>query len=189
MPIELEIKLRVASHEPVQRRLIECGAARIGPAVETNWILDRADRTLRNQGCGLRVRLAEAEDGTHTGTMTFKGPRASGPFKAREELEIKISDAAMCVEVLSLLGYSPVLKYQKRRESWQLGACRIELDEPARLGRFVEIEGPDQAAIIEAQRRLGLAEAPVEPASYVELVMALCKESGIDDRVLMFDQV
>lgn len=188
MPIELEIKLRVAAHDPVRRRLRECGAGLLRRVVETNWILDNAEGTLRNQGCGLRVRLAVAEGGERGGTMTFKGPRASGPFKAREELEIEISDAATCVEVLSLLGYTPVLKYQKQRESWQLGECRIELDEPARLGQFVEIEGPDQQAIREAQARIGLSDAVVEHASYVELVLDWCKANDIEDRVLLLER-
>ena len=185
MPIETELKLHVASHEPVRKRLSTLGATFIERVLERNLIFDRPDGSLRKRGCGLRVRsTVDKESGERRATMTFKGPRAPGPLKRRQELEVEVSDGDMAAAMLDRLGFAEILDYQKSRESWQLGPCRIELDEPPHLGLFLEIEGPDEAAIREAQRQLELTAAREEPNSYVALLIAYCNEHGIADRTL-----
>lgn len=86
--------------------------------------------------------------------------------------------------VLQRLGYVMLLRYQKRRESWRLGECRVDLDEPARLGTFVEIEGPGEPAIRGVQNLLQLTSAKVVVRSYVALVEAYCVEHGVLEREL-----
>jgi hypothetical protein len=107
-----------------------------------------------------------------------------GPFKSREELEIDISSADTVARMLGLLGFVQVLRYQKRRESYRLGDCRIELDEPPHVGVFVEIEGPTESAIQAAQKELDLTGSPHVKASYPSMLAAYCDENGIADRVL-----
>lgn len=185
MPREIEAKLRVESHEPVRQRLQSVGAAPLGRVVETNVILDHADGSLRRRGCGLRVRTCVADGtGESTSTLTVKGPVEAGPFKSREELEIQISDPSTAMRILELLGFVSILSYRKRRESWRLDECRVELDEPPHVGLFVEIEGPDEASVHQARRKLGLAEVAHVKASYVGMLMAYCDERRIADRVL-----
>lgn len=111
--------------------------------------------------------------------MTFKGPVQPGPFKSREEQEIEVSDAETASRILHGLGFVMVLRYEKRRESWRLDDCRIELDEPPHIGLFVEIEGPGEAAIAAAAARLGLDDVVHEKASYVRMLHAYCVEHGI----------
>ncbi len=185
MPTETEIKIRVKSHNSVRERLDALGARPIGRFIERNWILDNRDRSLASDGCALRVRINSDVGGARSGaTLTFKGPRASGPFKVREELEIELDDGERMVQILSLLGVVPFLEYEKRRESWELNHCRVELDEPPYIGKFIEIEGPDPATIRMVQGDLGLADASVEPASYPELLIQFCEEHAIPGRVL-----
>jgi len=186
MAVETELKFRVSSHDPTRRALISLAARPIGTFLETNWIMDHADGSLRSQGCGLRVRQSvNRQTQQQAATLTFKGPRASGPFKIREEIEIGLSNAERMVQVLGLLGLPVVLEYQKLRESWRHDECRIELDQPARIGTFVEIEGPDPAAIRRVQGQLGLSDQAVEDASYVELLMDHCAGHGIVERRLV----
>jgi len=188
--VETEAKLRVESHEPVRGRLRELGAVLIGRVREFNRILDRPDGSLRKQGRGLRLRTAVSETRGHgperpsAATLTFKGRVQPGPMKSREELEVEISDADVFAQLLERLGFTTVLFYEKRRESWRLGPCRIELDEPPHIGLFVEIEGPDVDAIRDVQTSLGLDHIPQEPASYVRMLLAYCERHGITDRVL-----
>ncbi len=188
MSIEIELKLRVESHNVVRGKLVEVGAERIGAVVETNHILDRPDGALRGQGFGLRVRVAEDQGtGESTTTFTFKGPRTPGVIKSREEIETLVSDSASFLKILARLGYVSILEYQKRRESWLLDGCRVELDEPTILGFFVEIEGDGEAPIRAVQRKLDLDAAIEEPRSYVSMLISHCKDAGIADRVLRFD--
>jgi adenylate cyclase class 2 len=188
MAIEIEMKVRVASHEPVRERLRTLGGEFVALMLETNRIFDRPDRSLRRGGCGLRIRSTKALEGGGGGAkMTFKGPATPGAFKTREEVEVKVEDAEAAAAVLGQLGFERTLEYEKRRERWRLGGCIVELDEPARLGFFVEIEGPDDDAIRDVRRQLGFEELKHIGKSYVEMAMRYCEEHGIADRRLTMD--
>ncbi|MEK6799216.1 MAG: class IV adenylate cyclase [Planctomycetota bacterium] len=185
MATETELKLRVPSHEPIRAQLRAVGAEYLSSVVETNTILDHPDGSLRKAGCGFRLRESRhADTGEVECTLTYKGPREPGPLKVREELETLVEDAAAMRAVLQRLGYVMLLRYQKRRESWRLGECRVDLDEPARLGTFVEIEGPGEPAIRGVQNLLQLTSAKVVVRSYVALVEAYCVEHGVLEREL-----
>jgi len=185
MATETEAKFRVGSHDGVRERLRALGAECLGVVVETNVILDRPDGSLRQAGCGLRVRSTRLADGSDgPATLTFKGPRRPGPLKSREELEVSVDDAPTAEQLLALCGYVTILWYQKRRESWIVGDCRVELDEPPHLGLFVEIEGPNEAAIASVQERLGLGGESHVRESYVRMLIEYCREHGIVERRL-----
>ncbi|MCH7596299.1 MAG: class IV adenylate cyclase [Planctomycetes bacterium] len=185
MATETELKLRVASHDPVRERLMALGARSLGRVVETNVILDGREGPLRSRGCGLRVRSTVDDGGASAGaTLTYKGPRAAGVLKVREELEVSVTNADTTLQILAKLGFAPILQYEKRRESWQLGSCRVELDEPPHLGLFVEIEGPDEAAILSCRNDLGLGAAEAVAQSYVAMLVAYCDERGIMSRTI-----
>lgn len=185
MAIETEIKLRVDSHEPIRRRLQSLSAVFVRRVVETNCVLDRLDGFLRHHGCGLRIRSVVDPEGRPLPTeLTFKGPRRVGDLKSREELEIDVEDAEITMQILQRLGFHTVLCYQKRRESWRLGDCLVELDEPAALGLFVEIEGPNPNAIRGVQRELQLADAKAINISYVGMLIAYCEAQRITDRTI-----
>ncbi len=185
MPLEIEAKFRVESHEPLRERLRALGAERLGRVLEANAIFDRRGGSLRGSGCGLRVRSTiEDGSGQRTATMTFKGPVLAGSFKSREELEVRVSDAETASHILHALGFVRILWYQKRRESWRLDRCRIELDEPPHIGLFVEVEGPGETAIRSLQEKLGLGEAPHVRGSYVRMLSEYCDKHGVTDGVL-----
>jgi len=185
MALEIEIKLRVDSHKPVRAKLRAVGAKKLSAVIEHNTILDRPDGWLRGRGRGFRVRSARTTAGKLIETkLTAKGPRLATAMKSREELEIYVSDATMTVAIAETLGYIPILEYEKRRESWLLNDCKVELDEPPFVGVFVEIEGPCEAQINAVRSQLDLDSATVEPNTYVGLLMAYCDEHSLSSRVL-----
>ncbi len=185
MPLEVEAKLGVPSHEPVRARLRSMGAEPTGDVMEWNYIYDRPDGSLRGAGMGLRVRAVTAvESGELRATLTVKGPVIGGAFKSREEQEVDIDDADTMVRMLEMVGFVPILRYQKRRERWTLCDCRIELDEPPIIGLFVEIEGPGERAIRRVQRELGLGEMAHIRSSYVRMLLEHCQTHGVTDRTL-----
>ncbi|MFQ5591832.1 MAG: class IV adenylate cyclase [Phycisphaerae bacterium] len=214
MALETEIKVRVESHDPVRTRLRSLGAKFLGRVLESNTIFDRPDGSLRRRGCGLRLRQTEPQPPRTEGeqgeaapapppspqkvmptsphgmrpgraaTLTLKGPLRPGAMKAREELELKVDDGATAMRVLDALGLVPVLAYEKRRESWALDRCRVELDEPPHVGLFVEIEGPDEQTIRAVQRTLGLERREHHQASYVHMLMPYAADHADTNGVL-----
>ncbi|MCH7813995.1 MAG: class IV adenylate cyclase, partial [Planctomycetes bacterium] len=142
MATEIEAKLRVDSHDEVRSALQRHGAVALGQVLETNHILDNADGRLRSQGGALRLRInAPVGGGAAGAVLTFKGPVEPGRLKRRRELETGLDDPATTLELLAVLGFVEVMVYAKRRDSYRLGNCRVELDEVPLLGCFVEIEG------------------------------------------------
>lgn len=189
MPIELECKLPVPSHDPVRAKLRELGATCLGRVLETNRLLDRADGSLRDAGCGLRVRSVVSLDGHQpAATLTFKGPRLDGAFKQRDELETPVGDADAVVGILRILGFTRTFEFEKTRESWQWHGLKIELDELPRLGSFVEVEGHDEAAVRSAVEQLGLDPAASINESYVALLARDVAGQGRGDVVIRFEQ-
>lgn len=183
MATEIEIKLRLADPNSLRRRLRSAGATRHGLFYERNTLFDRADRSLRAAGVGLRIRVVRSLDPAGSpsrATLTVKGPRRPGTLKAREEIECDVADADAVTGMLGLLGYRPTVIYEKRRESWRLDRASVEIDELPRLGWFAEIEAIDpdetsaEAAVLRVRTALGLDSAVAVPESYVELAAAEC---------------
>lgn len=196
MPLELESKLAVASHDPIREKLRAAKATRHGRVLETNRLVDNAEQAVFRAACGLRVRSAAPIDGDQpapVATFTFKGPQLADPrrrsaaaFKRREEIEIAVNSAENMIRLLEALGYVPWLIYEKRRESWSLGPCKIELDELPQLGRYVEVEGPDDAAIQATLASLDLAAEATITQSYPALIAAHLGESAPRPLMLTF---
>ena len=185
MATETEAKLKVDSHADVRSRLQEARAERIGCVLETNLIFDDPDGTLFAGDRGLRVRSAEAIDGPdQPATLTYKGPRRPADLKTRQEVELTVSDAHAARELLIALGFVAALTYQKRRETWALGDCHVELDTVPHLGEYVEVEGPDESAVRGGLRALGLADAPLVEESYIALLVGHCRTHNLPvDRI------
>jgi len=174
MPIELEIKLRVADHDAVRRALEARGARFVSCVMETNYILDDAAGSLRQRGEGLRVRVNQTVRGeAQPPTLTFKGPRQPSAMKRREERETIIGDPDATLAILKSLGLTPVIQYEKQRESWIVDDCRVELDHVERLGSFVEIEGPTEHSIEAVRVAIELSTAESIRKSYVRMVAEL----------------
>lgn len=170
---ELELKLRLAGPAALRAALQAAGAEPRGAELETNHIFDTPARTLLRAGQGLRLRerLALPDRTPLPAVLTFKGPIEDAACKQREELESTVGDAAAAAAILSALGLERVVLYEKRRETWRLGACLVELDELPRLGWHVELEGPTRAALEALATQLGLSGAERIEETYVALAV------------------
>ncbi len=158
------MKFRVAALTGVAERLREAGAARHAAAsLEDNWVLDSPDRALAGSGRLLRVRCWGG-----AAVLTYKGPASlEHGVKSREEHEVGLADAGDAMTLLASLGYTPVRRYQKRREVWLLGEVEVALDETP-MGSFVEVEG-EAALLPGAARALGLDPGTALAGTYLEL--------------------
>src|SRR5512147_2251598 len=134
---ETEIKLRVADVSAARAVLAQVGARLARERhLEDNVLYDDAYGTLRTAGTVLRLRTTPAG-----GVLTFKGPREDHDgLKSREERETTVGDAAALRVILERLGFQPLFRYQKYRETWLHRGQEIEVDETP-IGSFLEIEG------------------------------------------------
>ncbi len=186
MDLEIEAKIKVDSHDAVRARLQELGAAYLGKARETNCILDRK-KTLRKAGCGLRVRQIEVLDGDPgSSSITFKGSVQPSDLKVRSEINVGVDDAEAAARIFEALGFEPFITFEKIRESWQLGDCRIELDQLPLLGTFVEIEGPSEAAVNKIKSELGFDAAKTITKSYVKMLRTVRGSAAAKDTEIRF---
>jgi predicted adenylyl cyclase CyaB len=85
-------------------------------------------------------------------------------------VEVGVEDAARAEELLALLGYERVFRYQKYREVWHWRDVEIVVDETP-VGTFFEIEG-EVDGIHAAARALGRSPDDYIRDSYVALFIA-----------------
>ncbi len=179
MPSEIEAKFRIDELQGPRQRLTELGARRRGRVLETNRYFDWPDRRLRDADSGLRVRVAQPIDAENRPAsqpprveVTYKGPRQPGPIKIRPETQFAADDAEAPAALLSALGLDTTLTFEKRRETWELDGCLVELDELPHVGVFLEIEGPTEQAVRSVQRRLALSDDDLEQTNYLGMMLA-----------------
>jgi adenylate cyclase class 2 len=174
-PRETEVKLRVADVAAARQALRALGARLARPRhFEDNVLFDDATGSLRARGSVLRLRRAGASC-----LLTFKGPReVTGGVKSREERETEVADADALDGILLRLGFRPVFRYQKYRESWTHLGQAVEVDETP-IGAFLEIEG-DREGIVAVAGQLGYTAQDYVSDSYVGLFFA---GGGVGDMV------
>lgn len=176
---EIEAKMRVPDHDAVRRRLNDAGARRVGAVIELNTFFDTPHRTLLAADTGLRLRRTrDVATGAQRHVITYKGPQQDSGMKRREEIELCTDDGDEASLLLQRLGFAPTLSFEKRRETWRLDACEIALDELPQLGCFVEIEGPDEHAILNVRAALQMNEHPIVQESYSALVDEALPSTG-----------
>jgi adenylate cyclase, class 2 len=187
MPIEIEAKMKVADHASLRNALKEVGATKLGKFLEINTFFDTEDRSLLAADRGLRIRQnRNLSAGSEQFILTLKGPRLHGQLKSREETEVAIGDIKSMTSILEQLGFRVVLSFEKKRESWTLGSCHVELDELPHLGAYVEIEGPGEEKVMKVREQLGLSDRPLVKASYIALLMTYLQEHGQAGRQVRF---
>jgi adenylate cyclase class 2 len=159
--------LRVEGPVPAREALERAGAVLVHDRhLEDNVLLDDASGSLASAGELLRLRRTPLG-----ATLTFKGPRTvEGGIKSRSELEARVGDPDALEGILLSLGYRPVFRYQKYRETYALGPLEVVLDETP-VGTFLEIEG-DREGIREAANALGYGPADFISDSYASLYFA-----------------
>jgi adenylate cyclase class 2 len=172
MNIEIEKKYRLTrqQQERLLHRLAEVKATPQGKEFEENTLytggqLDLQVEVLRLRRVGDRAIL----------TYKRRFPSDSAIKQQRED-ETEVKDAGALARILEVLGYKPVLVYEKRRGTWQVADAEVVLDELP-FGLFLEIEG-DEQSITEVEQLLDLADVEAEMASYPELTRRYGEQRG-----------
>jgi len=189
---ETEVKYKVHGFEAVRRALRARGGEYQATVVQTDTYFDMPDRSLLKADQGLRLRRTRYV--RHAGgrrddrpELTYKGPvRRTDRAKVRTEVQTRLDCPEAIEQILRRCGLEAVLVVQKRRASYRLGRCRVELDELPLLGRFVEIEGPDESSVHALATRLKLPGSPITD-HYINLLARRCRRVGRQCRKVTFD--
>ncbi len=188
MPTEIEAKIRCPDHPAMRAHLERAGAVYLKKVMETNIFFDRAHDPLLAGDKGLRLRINHnLDDDSQTFIITYKGPRRPGPLKTREEIELHVNDSQSAQAMLERLGFTPTLTFAKKRETWTLADCTVELDELPHLGTFLEVEGPDESAVNRVLQSLDLQnEEKIQPG-YSAMLVKWLQETGSTSRTVEFE--
>jgi adenylate cyclase, class 2 len=179
MPVEIEAKMKVDEVAGLIGAVVARGGTPIGQYLEEDSFFDTEDRALLAADEGLRLRVSTNIDTrAERVTITHKGSNRHGSLKCREETEVSVGSAADAARLLEHLGYVRLLTFQKKRLSYKLDGCRIEIDEVPHLGHFVEIEGSGEGHVMRVREMLGLSERPLIKASYAAMLLAWMQERG-----------
>lgn len=171
---ELEVKFFVTDLQAVEKRLNAQGATLVQPRThEYNLRFDTPSSDLSQASRVLRLRR---DQGSH---LTYKGPSENlEGVLARQEIEFDVDDFESARKLVEALGFRSKFVYEKFRTTYDVKGLKITLDEMP-YGHFVEIEGPDAAAIQKAARDLKLDWATAIPETYISIFRRFKELNGL----------
>ncbi len=172
--LEIELKARVNSLDPVRRELIKRNAASRGRQHEHDIYYNAPHRDFGKTDEALRVRYTN-----NHAVVTYKGAKLNiYGLKAREELNIAVESGEIFEQMLDRLGFCKTAEVNKWRENFQFDNAAISLDLVDELGTFVEIEIMTEAdnatatdQIQNIAKEIGVLGEPIL-ASYLELLLS-----------------
>lgn len=177
MSHETEAKFKVDSFASLRRRLRSLQAEYLCTTIQDDSYYDTADRMLLGRDCGLRIRNIRclrrgARPIDTRPLLTVKGPgNGSNVAKVRREVQVRLDDVEAIEDILKEFGLAHTVTVRKRRISYALGKCMVELDELPVIGRFVEIEAPNEDHVNRVRRMLKLDGEPIT-SHYVDMLTA-----------------
>ena len=143
MGFEIEIKVRVASLEPIERRLIEDGAELAADQDEHDIYYNAPHKDFAETDEALRLRYVENQrcGRVMPPCITYKGAKVGREgFKAREEIIVDLSSGEDFSVMLERLGFRKTADVNKHRKIYQVKDAIVTLDSIEGVGVFSEIE-------------------------------------------------
>jgi adenylate cyclase class 2 len=167
MPVETEIKFRVADPAALSRKLVDVGFRIQTPrSFESNVLYDTPDRQMR-----ARTEIVRIRNYAGRWLLTHKRLPDTGPgedtHKHRIETETELSNGDALAQVFGSIGLVPAFRYEKWRTEWQDGVGHCVVDETP-IGDFAELEG-EAEWIDRTAKRLGVDPAQYSTMSYGRL--------------------
>ncbi|MFM9608066.1 CYTH domain-containing protein [Streptomyces niveiscabiei] len=163
----------------LQARLRELGAVQVMPRT----LLTRRIFESGALGRGAWVRLRD--EGARA-TLTVKQVSDPASIDGTTEVETEVGDLKATAEILRLVGLVEVRYQENYREEWRLGDVVFDFDTWPDLPTFVEIEGPDEAAVRRAAALLELDYARARFGSVDEIYKSEAGRDILAEPTLLF---
>lgn len=177
--LEVELKVKIASLDPVREALVLRKASFLGRVHEHDIYYNAPHRDFGVTDEAVRVRYTDER-----AVVTYKGPKIKKyGLKAREELNFGVESGPDFETMLDRLGFTKTTEVNKWRETYRMDGAAISLDSVDELGTFAEIEiivGNEECnptgQIGRIAKEIGADGEPIL-ASYLELL--LTKRSAV----------
>ena len=188
---EVEVKIAIDSADSIEKKLTEQNFIKSMTVKETDTYFNGVDRDFRQSDEALRLRntinnydeadpenVSWHKDNVIT-TMTYKGHKLDNVSMSRKEIETEIDDYEKMFDILTALGYKPVIPVVKVRKYFHDGYITACVDRVQGLGDFLELEIITESeekrkwalGKIENQLlRLGLSMADTTTTSYLSML-------------------
>ncbi len=180
MDYEVELKFRREADDRLEDRIRQLGTELSAPREQRDAYFAHPVRDFGETDEAFRIR-SEGE----CNYLTYKGPKADGETKTRQEVEIAFAAGAearcQMAGMLSALGFREILTVTKQRRTcrltWEERPVEVMLDRVEPLGRFVELETispeSDWQSARDSLKRLAehLRLSAAERRSYLELLL------------------
>jgi adenylate cyclase, class 2 len=171
--LEVELKVKIPSLDPVREKLIHRNAQFLGKVHEHDIYYNAPHRDFGVTDEAVRVRYTNDH-----AVVTYKGPKIKKfGLKAREELNFAVENGKTFETMLDRLGFTKTTEVNKWRENYKVMSASISLDAVDELGTFAEIEiiveneaDNPTAAIENIAREIGVVGEPLLE-SYLELLL------------------
>jgi adenylate cyclase class 2 len=165
MKPEIEAKFLAVDHDLIRAKLREIGAECVqSMRLMKRKAYDFPDGRLRRTHNG----WARVRDEGDKITMSYKQLN-NRELDGTHEVQLTIDNFEAADSFLRALGLESSAYQETKRESWRYADFEIELDEWPWTKPYIEIEGPDELALQQLARQLGLDWAGVCHGS-VEIV-------------------
>lgn len=151
MKTEIEVKFCKVDIDDTRARLQKAGANCVQPMrLMRRQVFHLVDPD-KNDYAYLRVR----DEGDKT-TMTYK-QFADQSLHGASEAEVVVSDFATTCEILLQSGLQLKSYQETKRETWQIDGVEVVIDLWPWLEPFIEIEGPNEDAVLQVASKLNFA--------------------------------
>ncbi len=145
-------------------------------------------RMLFSDDARLRLRrIIDLHNNKEECELSYKKPKTREGIKIEEELEVETSSFLTTEGILAKLGYLKVSSYERIRDTFYAGSCKITVDSFP-FGDLLEIEGEIQD-IINISKKLSLDIKNNTTKSCDDIYADICSANGqiIKDHIL-FDK-
>ncbi len=180
--LEVEVKFYLTDMMHTRKMLLDAGAIFDEKSLEINNRFEDDHASLIKNGALLRLRQTNNQT-----LLTYKGkvPNPTGDCKVHEEREVTVSDFDEMSGILRSIGYRPVQRYEKIRETCRTENVLVCLDQMP-YGSFMEIEG-DPEMIRKMAESLDFEWKNRILTNYLAIFEALKDKYNLDFNDVTFD--
>lgn len=181
---EIETKFKIKAPSDLRKRLNKVGASFVSKCKES-------DTYYRNFSSNKNIEAIRLRSIGKEGVFTVKeydSGKKNRIYKIRKEHEVKISDSKAFASILYFLGFKPVFRKEKIRETYLLEGAKILLDKLPFIGFYLEIEGQKQK-IKDIAKALELNLDNALAITYIDIFNEYKRKYNIKKGELIFSNV